>query len=204
MPDMNEEQLNPDETPKEREDRLRAEIDKLTEGKSLKEITSMVVNALTFSDLQANEAWLKNMGPGMRAIGDIDTRPFGAPPPSQRADSLVPRLNELRDEAQALFPEVTREYGVLWTLLGKYRQAIGNVILWYGQWEKNRDYSSAINASMALGKLSSLNALMPREEVGSPNTTDCDKVAKALDKLCGECWDRIQAAAGRIVPFEQG
>ena len=126
------------------------------------------------------------------------------PSNSTTSSSLIPELIELRDQANGLFPEVTREYGFLWTLLGKYRQAIGNVILWYGQWEKNRDYSSAINASMALGKLSSMNDLMPQEEAGSFNTSDCDKVAKAVDKLCTECWDRIQAATGRIVPFEKG
>ena len=195
------------------------ELKKLIEEMSPEQAAQALVGLTSGLSLQADRTWLRTRSPDIRRISELDSgRSSGLDiimdvaqsitnvepsTPRQHSDSLVPRLMELRDEAQGLFPEVTREYGFLWTLLGKYRQALGNVILWYGQWEKNRDYSSAINASMALGKLSSLNDLMPREEVGSHNTTDCDKVAKALDKLCTECWERIGQAAGRIVPFEK-
>lgn len=120
------------------------------------------------------------------------------------SDAKVQRIVDFRDELDSLLPSPNSVTGPEGMVIGKFRQAVGNLILWYGQWEKNRDYSSAINASMALGKLSSMNDLMPQEEAGSFNTSDCDKVAKAVDKLCTECWDRIQAATGRIVPFEKG
>ena len=122
----------------------------------------------------------------------------------KKLESVLPQITAFRDELECLLPPASGVSGLEGKTIGKFRQCLGNLILWYGQWEKNRDYSSAINASMALGKLSSMNDLMPQEEAGSFNTSDCDKVAKAVDKLCTECWDRIQAATGRIVPFEKG
>lgn len=193
------------------------DLKKLIEDMSPEQAAQALIGLTTSLSLQDDRAWLNTRGNDVRRISALDSGQTSGldiimetansltnvePTIRQHQDSLVPRLIELRDEAQSLFPEVTREYGFLWTLLGKYRQALGNVILWYGQWEKNRDYSSAINASMALGKLSSVNDLMPREEVSSPNTSDCDKVVRAVDKACTECWDRIGAAAGRIIPFE--
>lgn len=196
------------------------ELKKLIEDMGPEQAAQALIGLTTGLSLQDDRTWLRARGPDIGQLTAMDSGQTGwldlimesadaltnvkPAATQQHPDSLVPQLTALRDEAQGLFPEVTREYGVLWTLLGKYRQAIGNVILWYGQWEKNRDYSSAINASMALGKLSSMNDLMPQEEAGSFNTSDCDKVAKAVDKLCTECWDRIQAATGRIVPFEKG
>lgn len=89
--------------------------------------------------------------------------------------------------------------GTKGVIVGKIKQQFGTTIFWYNQWDKNRDYSSAVNASLALGKLSPLVDLMP---FVFENNQETDELMKAIHSIFTQCWDNIQKAAGRIVPFE--
>lgn len=82
------------------------------------------------------------------------------------------------------------------------RRDRANANLWYGVWESNKDYSSLMNASFALGRLGSLvdlalfhfaefnqGHLDLLEEIGNENKQRMETIAK-------NC--------GRIVPFYTG
>lgn len=85
-------------------------------------------------------------------------------------------------------------------VVNKMKQTFGNFIFWYRQWDKNRDYSSVINVSMALGKLNSVFDLwclaVDRNDVTIELTNN-------VNLVCGQCWENIRAATGRITPFEE-
>ena len=117
------------------------------------------------------------------------------------SDAKVQRIVDFRDELDSLLPSPNSVTGPEGMVIGKFRQAVGNLILWYGQWEKNKDYSSAINASMALGKLSTAAEVLQYYKSEGSNTT-YDAINDTITDICSECWNRIGAAAGRIVPFE--
>ena len=209
MPDMNEEQMNHDETPEDRETRIRAEVDKLTEGKTNSELTSMLANAIAGVGLQSDLQWLHTFNPNSTsvaipssAVGETTRSPITSAS-SITSPSMVQRIMEFRDELEGLLPAANSVAGLEGKTIGKFRQALGNLILWYGQWEQNRDYSSAINASMALGKLSTAADFLQQYKSEGSNTT-YDAIIDTVTDICSECWERIGAAGGRIVPFEKG
>lgn len=119
------------------------------------------------------------------------------------SDDLVKQLIAFRDEFESGLTAIGANTDFQKKANGKFRQTLGNVILWYGQWERNRDYSSAINVSLALGKLSTatdfMQSMMPEEDVDF-----YIGIVATIEALCSQCWDRIGSAAGRIVPFEKG
>lgn len=89
--------------------------------------------------------------------------------------------------------------GTKGVIVGKFKQQFGTTMFWYNQWDKNRDYSSAVNASVALGKLSPLVDLLP---LAVEQSEEMDELLKAVDHISSQCWSNIQKATGRIVPFE--
>jgi hypothetical protein len=110
-------------------------------------------------------------------------------------------LNEqmaiVRDEINALDHKAYE--GIKGVVVGKIKQQFGTTMFWYNQWDKNRDYSGAVNASLALGKLSSLTDLLA---FAIESSQEADELLKAIDFIFTQCWRNIQQAAGRIVPFE--
>jgi hypothetical protein len=89
--------------------------------------------------------------------------------------------------------------GLHQTTIAKFKQHFGNCVFWYNQWDKNRDYSSCINAAMALGKLSTVFDLMV---IAVHQTDGMKELLNSVNTIFVQCWDNIQKAAGRIVPFE--
>jgi hypothetical protein len=108
----------------------------------------------------------------------------------------VRKIKTFREEAEKLLPATGELTGVERHIVGYFKQALGNLILWYGQWVENKDYSSAINASMALGKLSSATETL--RQLGGENI---NIVADSITDISTECWCQISLASGRIVPF---
>lgn len=111
---------------------------------------------------------------------------------------LLEQLAILRAEFDAFnhndYPEMK---GIV---IGKMKQTYGTFIFWYTQWDKNRDYSSAINVSLALGKLSSIFDLWCIAVERNDVTIG---LASNFNFVAGQCWENIRKAAGRIVPFEE-
>lgn len=83
--------------------------------------------------------------------------------------------------------------------LGVYRTSYYNLLFWYKNWQKNKDYSSSINLALSLGKCSmaveGLKSLVEEEENIHPIIASCTK-------FCDKVWEELQRAGGRIVPFE--
>lgn len=94
-----------------------------------------------------------------------------------------------------------RSSGIEKELIGRYKQAYTTFIFWYAQWDKNRDYSSAINVSMALGKLSAAVDAFALTAYAKDSPAAIQAI-DATNKLAGRAWEEIRAATGRIVPFE--
>lgn len=85
------------------------------------------------------------------------------------------------------------------TLMANIRREEKNVDLWFGVWETNKDYSSVMNASFAIGKLGSLVdlALFHFAEFNQGHLD-------LLEKIGNENKQRMETIAkncGRIVPF---
>lgn len=203
MSEQNQNETNT-ETSEDREKRIRAEVDKLTEGKTTGELVQMVTTAGLYAQAEREGLWLDAVRTGARTAPTTDLGMLSLPSSIQDekpVDPVLQRLTEFRDELNDLLPPPNSVTGPEGRVIGKFRQAVGNVIHWYGQWEKNRDYSSAINASMALGKLSTAAEVLQYYKSEGSNTT-YDAINDTITDICSECWDRIGAAAGRIVPFE--
>ncbi len=118
-----------------------------------------------------------------------------------QATARIERIRAFQAELDDLLPSANAVAGLEGKTIGKFRQCLGNLILWYGQWEQNRDYSSAINASMALGKLSTATDFLQQYRSEGSNVK-LDAIVDTVTDICSDCWQRIGAAAGRIVPFE--
>jgi hypothetical protein len=112
--------------------------------------------------------------------------------------SLVDHMIALRADVEDID---WRQYEALnRDVIGKFKQQYGAVISWYGQWEKNRDYSSIVNASLALGKLSMAFDLFCKAVEETPEVT---ALTDSIDRIFAQCWGNIQAAAGRITPYSE-
>lgn len=85
-------------------------------------------------------------------------------------------------------------------VIGKMKQTFSNFIFWYKQWDKNRDYSSVVNASLALGKV---NSVFDMWCVAVENNAENNELASNINFVCSKCWENICAATGRITPFEE-
>ena len=114
---------------------------------------------------------------------------------------LLEQLIEFRDEAEGTLTAMKDLYHGDRLIVGKWRQTPGNVILWYSQWDKNRDYSSVANASLTLGKLASLNELLGSAIMEGGSFTIFEALQLRCTMLCDQCWENIRNATGRIVPF---
>lgn len=73
-----------------------------------------------------------------------------------------------------------------------WRQHLGNVLTWFKQFAKNKDYSSAINAAMALGKMAS---------VPKPEATVPEAQLLAFNNLCEHMWEELRKTTMR--PYEE-
>jgi hypothetical protein len=111
---------------------------------------------------------------------------------------LHEQLSMLRTEINALDPrdyiDANRE------IVSRFRQNFANAVFCYNEWDKNRDYSSVIHASMALGKLLDTNEMMAF--ISGHRSEGMNKLREEVNRLGSVCWDNIRAATGRIVPFE--
>jgi Sec7-like guanine-nucleotide exchange factor len=111
---------------------------------------------------------------------------------------LYERLKQLKGEIAAINPkdyiEAKRE------IVSRFRQNYNNAIFCYDQWDKYRDYSSLIHASMAIGKLMDSNEMMAF--VSDHRSEEMKRLCDTVTHLAVECWENIRAATGRIVPFE--
>lgn len=111
---------------------------------------------------------------------------------------LPEKLSTLRTEINALDP---REFtGMARDLVSRFRQNYSSCVFCYNEWDKNRDYSSVIHASLALGKLLDVNELMAA--ICDLSTRDLNRLRDSVNQLGSACWDNIRAGAGRITPFE--
>lgn len=73
-----------------------------------------------------------------------------------------------------------------------WRQHLGSVLTWYKQFAKNKDYSSAINAAMALGKMAS---------VPKPAVVVSEADLLGFDNLCEHMWNELRKTTMR--PYEE-
>lgn len=111
---------------------------------------------------------------------------------------LYERLSQLKPEIAALDP---KDYlGPGRAVVERFRQNFSNTIFCYDNWDKNRDYSSVIHASMALGKLIDSNEMLA--SMSDFRTEEMNTLRDTVTHLAVECWENIRAATGRIVPFE--
>lgn len=116
----------------------------------------------------------------------------------QKVLPLKERMTAVRDELKAL--DANAFEGLKRIVVGEMRQTLGNCIFWYNQWDKNRDYSSVINASMALGKMGSAFNMFCNAVENTPAMND---MAEELNEISNQCWENIRNGVGRIVPFEE-
>jgi hypothetical protein len=111
---------------------------------------------------------------------------------------LHEQLATLRSEINALDPrdyiEANRE------IVGRFKQSYVSTVFCYNEWDKNRDYSSVIHVSMALGKLLDINETMAF--ISGNRNKEMNHLRDEVNRLASLCWDNIRAATGRIVPFE--
>lgn len=82
-----------------------------------------------------------------------------------------------------------------------YKQALVNLVFWYGQWDKNRDYSSVVNASMALGRWGMASSLL-YQIPGYDKDPEMLVIYNGSEKLGTAMWEEIRKATGRITPFD--
>lgn len=111
--------------------------------------------------------------------------------------SLEDQIVALRAEIDAL--DHKNFVGLNGVIIGKLKQQFGTTVFWYSQWNRNRDYSSVSNASMALGKLATLIDIVP---FAVHNDAKMEPLVQSINHVFTQCWDNIQKASGRIVPFE--
>lgn len=111
---------------------------------------------------------------------------------------LHERLGQLKGEIMAIDPkdyiDANRE------IVGRFRQNYSNTVFCYNEWDKHRDYSSLIHASMAIGKLMDSNEMMA--SISGHRSEEMNRLRDNVTHLAVECWENIRAATGRIVPFE--
>lgn len=99
----------------------------------------------------------------------------------------------------------SREAGVIDsfnTLMINIRRERQNANLWYGVWASNKDYSSLMNASFAIGKLGSLVDLAYFSFAGHNQ-----EQIPYLDELSNENKHRMEIIGkncGRITPYHTG
>lgn len=88
------------------------------------------------------------------------------------------------------------------TLMINIRRERSNVILWYGVWVSNKDYSSLMNASFAIGKLSSLVdlAIFQYSDFNQEQLSFLEEISKE----CREQMEYIAKNCGRITPYSSG
>lgn len=107
------------------------------------------------------------------------------------AVEIYERLRLLNEDFQAIpIQEVAEEHR---TAFAHWRQTFGSTVLWFGNFSHYKDYSSSVNAAMALGKFGV--TLYPSTELINQETQD------EIAATGAAMWDCIQANAGRIVPF---
>lgn len=111
---------------------------------------------------------------------------------------LHEQLATLRTEINALDPrdyiDANRE------IVSRFKQNYASTVFCYNEWDKNRDYSSVIHVSMALGKLLDVNEMMAF--ISGHRGEEMNRLRDEVNRLGSLCWDNIRAATGRIVPFE--
>lgn len=106
----------------------------------------------------------------------------------------------LREEVRAIaisvkeWPEEHRQ------TMGRFCQQFNSTFFYYDQWSKNRDYSSVINASMALGKLMIVVELTL--DITGERADEVKVLRDKVNVVGSHCWEEIRGATGRIVPFE--
>jgi hypothetical protein len=112
------------------------------------------------------------------------------------AVSLNEQILNLRAQIDAL--DRSQFIGLDSVIIGKLKQQFGSTVFWYAQWDKNRDFSSVVGASLALGKLATLIDVLP---CVVHKDTDLVMLVDSINQAFTQCWENIQKASGRIVPF---
>ncbi len=106
---------------------------------------------------------------------------------------LHARMKELLDEQWVIpimgVPEESRQAYASW------RQAFGSSVMWFGNFARYKDYSSSVNAAMALGKFDGMAI--------QPTTLVSQAIQEEILTTGNLMWEAIQANAGRLVPFEK-
>lgn len=67
----------------------------------------------------------------------------------------------------------------------EWRRGMASVSIWFGNFAVNGDYSGAINAAMALGRMDALHSGMPE------NVIPLDDMV-VVHNLCTDMWNDIQ------------
>lgn len=94
---------------------------------------------------------------------------------------MIEIFQEAVEEQQSIrIQDVPEEHR---TVFAVWRQHLCSVVLWYKQYSRNKDRGSAINAAMALGKLSS---------VPKPVGYVSEKVLDDFSLTCEDLWDQLQ------------
>lgn len=112
---------------------------------------------------------------------------------------LYEQLEQLKTEVAVFDPRDYCHDGNR-EIVSRFKQNYANMVFCYNNWDKNRDYSSVIHASMALGKLLDVNEMMA--SIQGHRTDEMKRLRDEVNRLGSLCWDNIRAAAGRITPFE--
>lgn len=107
-----------------------------------------------------------------------------------KALTLVNDFRKAFDEQNCIpIQSVVEEHRAVFAV---WRQHLGSVMTWFKQFAKYKDYSSAINAAMSLGKLAS---------VPKPDAVVSEANLMAVNNLCEHMWEELRKTTMR--PYEE-